>query len=96
MPGPSIRLHLRVSPAAGRSAIVGRYGSGWKIRIAPAAERGKANAALLDLLAETLAVPRDSVALVGGRGGRDKVVALDGISEEEAEERLAIAAGGTP
>ena len=67
MPGPSIRLHLRVSPGAGRSAVVGRYGSGWKIRIARAPERGKANAALLDLLAKTLAIPRESVALVGGR-----------------------------
>ena len=96
MPGPSIRLHLRVSPGAGRSAVVGRYRSGWKIRIAPAPERGKANAALLDLLAKTLAIPRESVALVGGRGGRDKVVALDGIREEDVEEKLATAAGGTP
>jgi uncharacterized protein (TIGR00251 family) len=92
--GPTVRLQLRVSPGAGRSAIVGRHGQAWKIRVAPAPERGKANAALLDLLSETLRLPRERLELVGGRTGRDKIVALDGLTEEEVESRLEKASGG--
>ena len=92
MPDPSIRLHLRVAPGAGRSAVVGRYGRGWKVRVAPAPERGRANAELIRFLAETLTIPRDHVAVVGGSVGRDKVVALEGVTEDEAGRRLDLAA----
>lgn len=92
MPDPSIRLHLRVAPGAGRSAVVGRYGRGWKVRVAPPPERGRANAELIRLLADTLTIPRDHVAVVGGGAGRDKVVALEGLTADEAGRRLDLAA----
>ena len=92
MVDPSIRLHLRVAPGAGRSTVVGRYGRGWKVRVAPPAERGKANAELIRFLADTLTIPRDQVAVVGGSAGRDKVVALGGLTEDEAGRRLDLAA----
>ncbi len=71
------RLRLRVSPGAGRAAIVGRYGEGWKVRVTAPPEDGRANDAVLRLLADTLAVPRASVTLVSGHSGRDKIVELD-------------------
>ena len=87
------RLRLRVSPGAARTAVVGRHGGAWKVRVAAAPERGKANDALLALLAETLAVPRSSVTLVSGGGSRDKIVELAGIEPDEIERRLATAGG---
>ena len=89
--GPTTRVRLRVSPGASRAAIVGRHGEGWKLRVTAAPERGKANDAVLALLAETLAVPRSSVKLVSGGGSRDKIVELAGIEPDEIERRLAIA-----
>ena len=91
--GPSTRLHLRVSPGAARSRVVGRHGEAWKVRVAAAPEDGKANNAVLDLLAGALRVPRGRVELVSGRTARDKVVALRGLSADEADARLAEAAG---
>jgi uncharacterized protein YggU (UPF0235/DUF167 family) len=88
VPGPSIRLHVRVAPGAGRSGVVGRYGPGWKVRVAATPERGKANAALIELLADALSVPRESVKLIGGHAGRDKVVALAGVTEEDVGRKL--------
>jgi uncharacterized protein len=85
----STRVRLRVSPGAARTAVVGRHGEAWKVRVAAAPERGKANEAVLALLADTLAVPRSSVTLVSGGGSRDKVVELTGIEAEEIEQRLA-------
>ena len=93
MEGQTTRLRLRVSPGAGRSAVVGRHGDGWKIRVAAAPERGRANDAVLDLLAGTLSLPRRSVQLVSGLTGRDKIVELAGLAPEEIDRRLATAGG---
>jgi uncharacterized protein (TIGR00251 family) len=78
-----------VSPGAKRSEIVGRHGEIWKVRVAAPAERGRANDALLELLAGALAVPRSSVRLVAGSGSRDKVVEVKGVTSDEAERLLA-------
>jgi uncharacterized protein len=85
------RLRLRVSPGAGRAAIVGRYGEGWKVRVTAPPEGGRANDAVLRLLAEALAVPRDTLTLVSGHGGRDKIVELAGLGPALVESRLASA-----
>jgi uncharacterized protein YggU (UPF0235/DUF167 family) len=84
------RLRLRVSPG-GRGESIGRHGETWKVRVAAAPEGGKANEAVLRLLAECLALPRANVALVSGHSGRDKIVELTGIDEKEANRRLAAA-----
>jgi hypothetical protein len=88
MSEPSARLQLRVIPGASRSEVVGRYGEGWKVRVAAPAEHGRANEAVLRLLAEALSVPRARVSLAAGASRRDKVILLDGLSLEEAELRL--------
>lgn len=82
------RLHVRVSPGAGRAAVVGRYGTSWKLRVTQPPEHGRANDAVIRLLADTLDVPRDAVTLVSGHTGRDKIVELDGIAPAVAERRL--------
>jgi uncharacterized protein len=74
--------------------VVGRHGDGWKVRVAESPERGRANDAVLALLARTLAVPRASLTLVSGHGARDKVVELDGIEPGEVERRLTAAGEG--
>lgn len=85
---PSTRLRLRVVPGSARPGIVGRYGDAWKVRVAEAPERGRANDAVIELLAESLSVPRRDVELVSGHRARDKVVELHGIAEDEAVRRL--------
>jgi uncharacterized protein len=87
------RLQLRVSPGAARSAVVGRHGTGWKVRVAAPPEDGKANAALVRLLADTLALPAGKVRIVSGHASRDKTVALEGLEPDELERRLATASG---
>jgi uncharacterized protein (TIGR00251 family) len=87
-----LRLLVVVTPGAAGDEIVGRHGEGWKVRIAAAPERGRANAALVTLLADALRVERDSVRVVGGGSGRRKVVHVDGLGEEEAGRRLQAAA----
>ena len=68
------------------------------MRVAAAPENGKANAAVVALLADTLALPRDGVSIVSGHASRDKTVALAGIDPEHTERLLAeaSAAGKDP
>jgi uncharacterized protein YggU (UPF0235/DUF167 family) len=56
--------------------------------VAAPPEHGKANDAVLRLLAETLVLPRAQVTLVSGHGARDKVVELHGLDAEEVSRRL--------
>jgi uncharacterized protein len=91
----TIRLNLRVSPGAGRSAVVGRHGDAWKLRVAAAPERGRANASVVSLLAASLEIGRPDVRIVSGAVSRDKVVEIVGLTLEEAEQRLASARKGT-
>ena len=94
MTAETTRLRLRVSPGAGRTALVGRHGDAWKVRVTAAPERGRANEAVLRLLSETLALPRNAIALVSGHGAREKIVELTGMGPALIERRLASAAGG--
>jgi uncharacterized protein len=90
----STRLRLRVTPGAGRVAVVGRHGDGWKIRVTAAPEHGRANEAVLRLLAEALSLPRGALTLVSGHGGREKIVELSGLGPALADRRLASASAG--
>jgi uncharacterized protein YggU (UPF0235/DUF167 family) len=69
--------------------LVGRHGDGWKVRVAAPPERGRANEALVGLLASVLEVPASSVRVVGGQRGRSKVVEVDSLELGEVERRLA-------
>jgi uncharacterized protein len=90
---PTTRLRLRVAPGSASPGVVGRHGDAWKLRVGAVPERGKANDAVLELLAQTLAVPRANVTLVSGGASRNKIVELTGIEPDEIERRLATAGG---
>jgi uncharacterized protein YggU (UPF0235/DUF167 family) len=61
------------------------------VRVAATAERGKANDAVLELLADALSMPRDALQIVSGHGARDKIVEAAGLDPAAAEQRLAAA-----
>jgi hypothetical protein len=71
---------------------VGRHGDAWKVRVGAPPEGGKANEAVLALLAHALDIPRRDLALAAGRTSRDKVVELAGVTDEDAAARLEAAA----
>ena len=87
--GARTRLRLRISPGARKTELAGRHGDGWKVRVSAPPEDGRANAAVLDLLAKRLGLPRRALSIVSGHKGRDKVVEMSGIDAQEAERRLA-------
>ncbi len=82
------RLRLRVTPGARRSEVVGRLGETWKVRVQAAPERGRANAEVVELLADALELGRGELRVVAGHTSRDKIVELERMPLDEAERRL--------
>lgn len=77
--GGRTRLRLRVRPGGKKNAIVGEHGGALRVSVTAAAERGKANRAVIALLAETLELPLSGVEIATGETSPDKgaVVALE-------------------
>lgn len=82
------RIAVRVSPGSRRSEVVGRHGNAWKVRVAAPPERGRTNAALVELLARTLGLPRERVTVLSGASGKDKVIEVEGMSAVDVERVL--------
>lgn len=83
-----------VQPRASRTEVAGRHGDAVKIRLAAPPVDGAANEELIRFLAEQLGVARRAVQLVRGQAGRRKIVAIEGLSAVEVEEKLAGKRGG--
>jgi uncharacterized protein (TIGR00251 family) len=82
------RVELTVSPGAARTELVGRHGNGWRARVAAPPERGRANRALVALLADAVGVPSGRIAVVAGQTSRRKVVEVEGLDAAELDRRL--------
>lgn len=93
-PAVRCRISVRAVPGSARSAVVGPYGYAWKVRLAAAPEKGRANDELVQLLAQLLGVDRRAVRVIAGAGARDKIVEIDGRSAEATAAMLLEAAGG--
>jgi uncharacterized protein YggU (UPF0235/DUF167 family) len=92
MEAVSTRVLVCVAPGAAHAGVIGRHGEAWKVRVTPPPEGGRANEAVLRLLAEALVVPRNAVLLASGHGSRNKLVELTGIDPSQIEQRLSAAA----
>lgn len=69
-------LSLYIQPGAKHTEATGLHGDAMKIKLAAAPVEGKANAALLDYLAECFEVPRNQVVIKRGEKSRRKIVVI--------------------
>ncbi|MCY2952780.1 MAG: DUF167 domain-containing protein [Planctomycetota bacterium] len=83
------RIAVKVVPGASRTRVAGRYGQGIKVQVAAAAEKGKANQAVMQLLAETLGIRAAQIELIQGHTQPRKVFQINGIEQAELEAKLA-------
>lgn len=84
-----LRLAVRLTPNGGRDAIDGveqnvEGEAHLKARVSCVPEKGKANKALVALLAKALGVPKSSVSVVSGDTARQKILRIDGDPEDLA------------
>ena len=79
--GGHAELRVRVMPRAGRNAVETDGGGRIVVRVTAPAEGGRANAAVIALLAKRLGVPKRSVQIVSGVRSRDKRIRIAGMSD---------------
>jgi uncharacterized protein (TIGR00251 family) len=88
-----VTLAVRAQPGAKKTAIVGVYGEGAtaqvKIAVQAPPVEGKANAALIEFLAEFFDLPRHRVELQAGELSRSKVFLVLGVTPAQAEDLFA-------
>jgi uncharacterized protein (TIGR00251 family) len=84
----STRVNVRLTPRAVRDEVVSFEDGVLRVRVTAPPVDGRANEALMRLLAATLDVPRSTVRLVTGATSRQKLVAIDGLTDAELRHRL--------
>ena len=76
------RLSLKVVPGSSRDEIVGWLGDSLKVKVKAPPEKGRANEAVITLLADRVGIDASSIVVVSGHGSPAKVVAIDGMPNE--------------
>jgi len=84
----TLRLQIRLQPRAARNRIVGRHGEAIKVQVQAPPVAGAANAALVDFLANTLAVPRRAIRILRGTTSREKLVEIQTSDLAACQRRL--------
>jgi len=77
---PIVHVHVKVVPGASQEGLAGPYGDRLRVRVTAAAESGKANKAVVRLLARHLGLAPASLALVRGTSAPLKTVAVQGLT----------------
>jgi uncharacterized protein len=85
---PSTRLEVYIQPRASKSEVAGMHDGIIKIRVAAPAVENAANEALVEFVAEILAVPKRSVRIVSGGTSRRKLLEIDDVTEREIAAKL--------
>ena len=90
-----MRLTIRLTPKGGRDAVEGWIAGAdgaklLKVRVAALPEAGKANKALIALIAETFGVSRSAVTIASGETARLKLIDIAGNAKAIAEKLQAI------
>ncbi len=81
-------LRVRLTPRAARQGITGWREDVLLVRVTAPPVEGRANEALLRLLADALGLGRTQVRLVSGTASRDKTVRVEGLSPAQVRARL--------
>lgn len=90
--GGRLRLALKLFPKSKKDELAGIHDGRLHLRLLAPAVDGKANAAMVGLLSRLLGVKKTQVLLVTGEKARVKIVEIEGISLEQARERLGLTA----
>ena len=82
-------LNVRVIPRAARSQIAGRRDDALLIRLNAPPVDGAANAALIELFAQALGIPKRNIEIVSGHRSRTKRVRITGVTSADLEKLCA-------
>jgi len=83
-----VRLSIKAVPGASRDRIVRELGDALKVAVSAPPEGGKANRAIVALLAQTLGVAESRFSIVRGESSPRKDVSVAGVSANDVLSRI--------
>ncbi|MBI4222204.1 MAG: DUF167 domain-containing protein [Planctomycetes bacterium] len=81
-------LSIRTQPGSSKNRIIGEYGGRLKLAVTAAPEKGRANKAVIELLADTLHISESSIHIISGESSRDKRLMIEGLTPEDIKSLL--------
>ena len=81
-------LNVRVQPRASRNHVAGFREGTLRVSVTAPPHDGKANAAVLELLSDSLGIAKSHLQIVRGHTSRDKVVSVEGLHAEQVRQLL--------
>jgi uncharacterized protein (TIGR00251 family) len=82
------RLLLKVVPGSRRDQIVGPYGDRLKVKVAAPPEGGRANKAVIQLLADALSIAPRDIQVIAGLTNPEKTARITGLTAAQAQRAL--------
>ena len=76
----AVIFSVKVVPRSSKTAVTGILGGMLKIKLAAAPEKGKANESLVEFLADTLGVKKNTIAITSGHTSPVKTIQITGTS----------------
>ena len=86
--GSMATVNVKVVPGSSRDRVVGRYGDGIKVQVSAPPEGGKANQAVVEVIAAALGIKPQQVQIARGHSQPRKVVEIGGMELAEVLARL--------
>jgi hypothetical protein len=83
-----VLVEAKIVPNASRNRIAGVLGDRLKIAVSTPPEKGKANQAVCQVLAEVLGIDRRGVRVVAGEGRPRKTLAIEGLTPADLRAKL--------
>jgi len=83
-----VTFAIRVHPRARKAGITGELGDALKVSLTAPPVEGRANDACIEFFAKVLKLPRTSITISSGGGGRNKVIRVSGVTAQYVRERL--------
>ena len=81
-------IKVKVLPRSSRTEIAGKEKDIYRVKITDPPVEGKANKALIALLAEKLGIAKRDIEITAGKTSRMKTVRVQGMSEVDVKQAL--------
>ncbi|MBX3321605.1 MAG: DUF167 domain-containing protein [Phycisphaeraceae bacterium] len=85
-------VRVKAVPGARADAITGLLGDRLKVRVAAPPEDGRANAAIIALLARALGIRRSALEIAHGQTSPEKTILIRGVEVEQVCAKLGVRA----
>lgn len=84
----AVTISVKLQPRSSRNQVVGREGDIYRIKVTAPPVDGKANAALVKLLAKKLGIPPKKIDILSGHASRLKTIRIQDLSLPDVSARL--------